>query len=359
MDYNQSIDYMAYRDSFAVHAGIASTLVCGDRNLCPKPFLSIVVPTYRRPDFLKLALDSALKQVKPGVSYEVVVVDNEAPGEGPSQTEALIRQYDAPHLFYYRNGENLGIAGNWNRCAELARGTWVAYLHDDDLLAADYVRKMVGLISKRKNAGGIMALAFELRSEAGLEEAESTPRSRSSLIYDRLSANKLMRLRRTDSHFLISNAYGAPSCGSAFRRDLLMASGGFDERFHPSFDWFLLYRFGGMHKLYRSMERLGHYRVLVNVSLSDKTKEAFLRDRLSFVEYADRHTRLGHMLRSLFKNEQNNAILHEEYTDYQGKTAQAHFEAAAIKERPMRTRLYRLITKGYWRIKSNFCLIFG
>lgn len=359
MDQILPIDYMAYRDSFAVTREVGSVLVSGKPELCPDPYLSIVIPTYRRPDFLKLALDSALNQKKTGVSYEVVVVDNEPHGGAASQTEAVIAQFHAPNLLYYRNTENLGIAGNWNRCAQLARGRWVAYLHDDDLLLPDYVERMSRLLQRRQDIGGIMALAFELRDEGSLQEAMDKPRSRLSMIYDSISRNKLMRLRRTDSHFMIANAYGAPTCGSVFRRDLLLASGGFDERFHPSFDWFLLYRFSGQYRLYRSMERLGHYRVLVNVSLSDKTKEAFLRDRLSFVTYAAEHTKLGRALRKLFENEQNIEILRKEYTDYEGKRAEDYFDPAALKERPVRKALYKTLTNMYWKLKSYLCLIFG
>lgn len=353
------IDYMAYRDSFAVNREVKSILVSGKPELCPDPFISIVIPTYKRPEYLKYALDSALNQKDIDVSYEVIVVDNEPMGEADSQTEEIMAQYDAPNLLYYRNAENLGIAGNWNRCAQLARGRWVAYLHDDDLLIPDYVCRITKLLNRRNNAGGIMALAIELRGDCDLQGILTKPRSRASLMYDAISRGKLMRLRRTDSHVTIANAYGVPTCGSVFRRDLLLASGGFDERFHPSFDWFLLYRFSGYHRLYRSMERLGYYRVFINVSLSDKTKEAFLRDRLSFVRYMAAHTRTGRVLRKLFENEQNKKILHEEYTDYKGKRAEDYFELSALKDRPVRKALYHILTMTYWKVKTYWCLIFG
>ena len=359
MDRIAPIDFMAYRDSFAVNREVSSVLVSGNQELCPDPVLSIVIPTYKRPNYLKYALESALNQKDTDVSYEVVVVDNEPTSEAGSQTEAVIAQYHAKNLYYYRNTGNLGIAGNWNRCAQLARGRWVAYLHDDDLLIPDYICRMTKLLHRKNNAGGIIALAIERHGEGDIQEVMSIPRSRASMMYDAISRGKLMRLRRTDSHITIANAYGVPTCGSAFRRDLLLASGGFNERFYPSFDWFLLYRFSGRHRLYRSMERLGYYRVLVNVSLSDKTKEAFLRDRLSFVRYMAEHTRTGRVLRKLFENEQNKKILHEEYTDYKGKRAEDYFELSALKDRPVRKALYHILTMTYWKVKTYWCLIFG
>ena len=359
MDGISPIDYMAFRDSFAVTREVNSVLVSGKPELCPDPFLSIVIPTYKRPDYLRFALDSALNQKDADVPYEVIVVDNEPTCETGSPTEELIAHYHVKNLLYYRNAENLGIAGNWNRCAQLARGRWVAYLHDDDLLMPDYVSRMAKLLHRKSNAGGIIALAIELRGDGDLQEVMGMPRSRASMMYDTISRGNLMRLRRMDSHVTIANAYGVPTCGSVFRKDLLLSSGGFDERFHPSFDWFLLYRFSGQHQLYRSMERLGYYRVFVNTSLSDKTKEAFLRDRLSFVRYMAEHTKTGWVLRKLFENEQNNKILHEEYTDYKDKRAEDYFNPGVLKNRPVRKAIYHILTKSYWKAKSYWCLIFG
>lgn len=355
----QQTDYMMYTDNFAVHDGVQSLLIKGDPATSPAPFLSIVIPTFRRPDFLKIALDSALNQQDAGIPYEVVVVDNEPPEGTPSPTQQMMESYDAPHLLYYRNGENLGIAGNWNRCAQLARGQWVAYLHDDDILLPDFIKRLQRLLARKKDADGLMALSYELKEGSTLEEAAGKARSRLSHLYDRLSPGRLLRLRRVDSHIKIGNVYGAPTCGSAFRREALLASGGFNPQFHPSFDWFFLYRFSGQYKLYRTMERMGYYRVFVNESLSEKTKRAFVSDRVDFVNYAARSTRMGKLMRRLFENEQNQAIYHEAYSDYSGKQVEDFFTPARMAERPVRKRLYRLLTQGYWHTRNYLSLFFG
>ena len=40
-------------------------------------FLSIVIPTYKRAEFLKEAIDSALNQKDVSINYEVIVVNND------------------------------------------------------------------------------------------------------------------------------------------------------------------------------------------------------------------------------------------------------------------------------------------
>ena len=235
----------------------------------------------------------------------------------------------------------------------------MAYLHDDDILLPDYTRRIQRLLGRRPDIGGIMALPYELKDEGGLREASARPLSRLSRLYDRQSRGRLMRLTQRDSNFLMSNGYGAPTCGSLFRRDLLLRSGGFNSDFHPSFDWFFLYRFCGQHRLYRSMERLGYYRVFVNESLSERTKEAFFRDRVAFLAYMTERSALGRWLRRLFRNEQNRAIYQEAYTDYKGKKPEDYFGPGELKERRVRAAVYRALTRGYWRVKSYISLFFG
>ena len=356
----QLVDYMEFVDSFKKSAQIESRLILGNLELCSQPIVSIVIPTFRRPEFLEFALDSALNQTDAGCSYEVIVVDNDPTSQEISETEKLISRYQNPNLLYYRNDENLGIAGNWNRCALLARGEWVSFLHDDDILLPDYLCKVRKLLGKGDNIAGIMVLSYLLYDGNSLQDAiAGRTASMLSRMYDKLSRNKLMRLRQTDSHLKLSNIYGAPTCGSIFRKDLMVKSGGFNDNFHPSFDWFFLYRYCKKFRLYRSMERLGYYRFFANVSLMDKTKAAFIRDRISFAKYAAGHSGLGSMMRRLFSNEQNNAILNEEYSDFAGKEAEGFFASSDIKVRYFRKPLYRAVTQGYWHLKTIFSLIFG
>lgn len=347
----QSLELMKTSDNFAKTQDIPSELKYGSVDGYPVPMISIMIPTYQRPAFLKIALESALQQTKPTCRYEVVVIDNEY-SDGVSETEALIRQYQDDRLLYYQNKQNLGLVGNWNRCITLARGEWVAYLHDDDVLMPDYLNKILQLLSKKRDIDGIMTLYHELHQGENADSQLPRAKSVKSGLYDRLSRNKLMPLRQVDSVMKIGNVYGPPTCGSIFRRACLVSSGGFNDTLYPSFDWFYLYAYSKRFRLYRSMERLAYYRVFVNVSLKDETKAAFLRHRIQFREDVARDTRVGAFLKRFFVNEQNQALLKEEYTDHVGKIATDYFNPNELKKRRIRATLYHLLTTGYWRLKS-------
>ena len=349
--------FRSNENHFEEMADIPSRMVFS-RGSSETPFLSVVIPTYRRSDLLEMALTSALNQSQVSCAYEVIVVDNDADADDQSPTAQLVQQSSgtAP-LTYYRNTKNLGIAGNWNRCVELARGEWVGILHDDDMLRPDYVERIYSLLMQHPQAQGIMVDFYPLYD--GADPRTMVTRGWKSSLYDRLGRGKLMPLRQQDSDIMLSNVYGAPTCGSVFRKGALLEVGGFDPALHPSFDWFLLYRFCGKYPLYRTMERLGYYRFFTNVSMKDETKAAFLRQRVDFAEYVETTEGAGAWLRRVFLNEQNNEILNTQYTDHVDKLPSDYFPEETLRHRPFRAMLYRLITKAYWKGKSIGSLLFG
>lgn len=107
------------------------------------PVISVAIPTFQRPAFLREAVASALDQ-RGAPPYEVVVVDNDPAG---SAAQAL-RDLDSPCLVVHTNDTNIGMWRNLQRCLEVVRGRWVVFLCDDDLLVpgalgrfADFARR--------------------------------------------------------------------------------------------------------------------------------------------------------------------------------------------------------------------------
>ena len=356
----QQVDFMKFVDNFSKIKHIKSKLIFGNPELCPNPYISIVIPTYNRPNTLIIALDSALNQIEPSCNYEVIVVDNEFSNYKTSRTEDLLKKNNNPRLLYYQNAEIYGMVNNWNRCIQLARANWVAFLHDDDILLPDYINRILRLLSHKENIAGIMALFQSFNNDDDIKQ--STFRHNNSFkskLYNNLSYNKLMRLRQKDSNVMLSDIYGAPSCGSIFRKDCLIESGGFNDSFYPSFDWFFLYKYCGKYNLYRSMERLGYYRAYDNTSSLEKTKVGFFRDALLFADYVAKNTQIGRVMNYIFSNEQNNRILSAPFSDFVGKTISEYFIPSEIRKRCLRGFFYPLLLKVYWNQKTLFFLLFG
>src|SRR5262249_53249949 len=58
-------------------------------------------------------------------------------------TAELVASFADPRIRYLRNEHNLGMAGNWNRCLEVAETDLVNLLHNDDELLPNYVEVML------------------------------------------------------------------------------------------------------------------------------------------------------------------------------------------------------------------------
>ena len=94
------------------------------------PLVSVCVPVYNGEATLARALDSLLAQDIDTDAVEIVVCDN-ASTDG---TAAICADYAArdPRIRVHRNPRNLGLAGNYNRTVELARGRYVKWATHDD-----------------------------------------------------------------------------------------------------------------------------------------------------------------------------------------------------------------------------------
>lgn len=100
-----------------------------DRQLQTDPLVSIVIPAYN-PRFFAASFDSAIAQTYGNV--EIVICDDSS---GP-EIEAIVRSRASRFpVRYQRNPTRLRPRGNFTRCLEQARGDFVKFLCDDDLLA--------------------------------------------------------------------------------------------------------------------------------------------------------------------------------------------------------------------------------
>jgi len=96
-----------------------------------RPDISVCIATFRRPDGLARLLTSLARTKLPeGVSSEVIVVDNDAAGDARSRAlEACAAAAEARWLVEPEQN----IARARNRALSEARGTWIAFIDDDEV----------------------------------------------------------------------------------------------------------------------------------------------------------------------------------------------------------------------------------
>lgn len=108
-----------------------------DRHLDTDPLVSILIPAYSAP-FFTACLDSALAQTYRNIE---IVIGDDSPS---SEIEAIVRARTSHFpVRYERNQTRLRPRGNFTRCFERARGEFVKFLCDDDLLAPTCVASLL------------------------------------------------------------------------------------------------------------------------------------------------------------------------------------------------------------------------
>jgi glycosyltransferase involved in cell wall biosynthesis len=184
-----------------------------------RPQVSVVIPTRNRWSLLsRCALRSALAQKE--VDIEVIVVDDCSTDETP---ERLARLEESRLRVIRRDGPgNVSAARNAGVAA--ARGTWVAFLDDDDVWSPWKLRRQLDVAEPADASyvyAGVVVLDEWMRVVSALEPPT---------ILD-LATTMLSR-------------YAIPAgCSNVMTRaDLLASCGGFDERLRFFADWDLWLR---------------------------------------------------------------------------------------------------------------------
>ena len=102
-----------------------------------QPLVSIIIPTYNRPEYLKQAIASAIKQTYQNI--EIIVSDNCS----SQNIQAIAASFGDSRIKFWRHQRNVGMLANQQHGFKMAQGKYVASLHDDDIWNEDFLAKLV------------------------------------------------------------------------------------------------------------------------------------------------------------------------------------------------------------------------
>lgn len=105
-----------------------------------QPLVSVIVPTFNRPDTLVVALQSILDQTFQ--NFEIIVVNDY--GVDVADIVGWLNQQG--NITYVKHDRNRGLAAARNTGLRLARGKYIAYLDDDDLFYPDHLETLVNFL---------------------------------------------------------------------------------------------------------------------------------------------------------------------------------------------------------------------
>lgn len=176
--------------------------------------VSVVIPTYKRPDKLDVAIKSVLQQSYPNV--EVIVVDDNDPDtEGRRLTEEKMTQFDnEPRVRYIKHERNKNGSAARNTGARAAKGEYVAFLDDDDEYLPRKIETQLEALEGRDEEWACCYSKFATR-KAGGKAVKGHEHREGNLYLEALSRNLWIA---SGSNLLV-------------RKDAFFDIDGFDESF--------------------------------------------------------------------------------------------------------------------------------
>ncbi|WCK56178.1 glycosyltransferase family 2 protein [Aneurinibacillus sp. Ricciae_BoGa-3] len=109
------------------------------------PLVSVVIPAYNRPHYLKTALISVINQTYPNL--EVIICDDSTNDEVQTMVIPFLKNF--PYIKYFKNERNFFIE-NWHKCFSLASGEFINYLMDDDVFHINKIEYMMSYLLSNK-----------------------------------------------------------------------------------------------------------------------------------------------------------------------------------------------------------------
>ena len=125
------------------------------------PKISVVIPTHNRPDLLKRAVESVLKQTFQ--DFEIIVVS-----DGPNdQNKVIIEKFADPRIRYFEHPFNKGAPAARNTGIKNSSGEFIAFLDDDDEWYENKLSKQLAAFNSNDNKVGVVVAGVKAIDKQG------------------------------------------------------------------------------------------------------------------------------------------------------------------------------------------------
>ena len=210
----------------------------------PRPFWSVMIPTYNGEKYLEPVLNSVLSQAPSAEEMEIIVVDD---CSTHSEIESIVKKIGQNRVQFYRQPQNLGLIQNWNDCINRAKGKWIHLLHQDDLVLPGFYRQMQALLEKEPTAGAAFCRHYHI-DEQGKQQLLSTLEQETSGIL----SNWLER---------IAIMQRIQFASMVVKRSVYETLGGFSEKSGSAADWEMWKRISTYYPIAYEPQPLACYRL--------------------------------------------------------------------------------------------------
>lgn len=179
------------------------------------PFVSVIISTYNRAQYIGITIDSFLKQSYSSDSYEIIVCDNHSPDDTKRVIDSYKNKENGKVRYLFEKRQGMHYARNY--AARHAKGD-LLYFTDDDTIADVHLLREIVQVFQNKKVG--------CASGRILPKWECTPPK----WVEKYCLNALLSLndlgKATEIYAYDPGVFG---CHEAIRKDVFFQVGGF----HP------------------------------------------------------------------------------------------------------------------------------
>lgn len=170
------------------------------------PKVSVLISSYNHADYVEEAIQSVLAQSYPAI--ELLVVDDGSSDDSVKRIERLQEKYG----FDFRVQENKGLSRTLNSMIDRAVGEYVVPFGSDDVMLPERIKIQVEYMHDKPEVGICAGSIQEINAQG-----------------DRQGSAKNVFYRRLDfDDVFLDKKPGAPAPTLMFRKEALLAVGGFD-----------------------------------------------------------------------------------------------------------------------------------
>ncbi|WP_017798112.1 glycosyltransferase family 2 protein [Oceanobacillus kimchii] len=231
--------------------------------------VSVIIPTYKRADKLKKAIDSVLNQTYEKIEL-LVVNDNEPDDNFSINLEQLISSIDDSRITLVHQERHINGAAARNAGINRARGEYIAFLDDDDTWVKEKLEKQIKVFRNNPKIGLVTTGVTYIYVNENITY-ESIPKSNGDVSKD----------------ILISNCVGGTQ--AIVKKAIIEEVGGFDEKLRALQDYELWIRICQLTKVATVKEPcINYYNFRGTNQISQVTKNY----EESFQYISEKHSKL-------------------------------------------------------------------
>ncbi len=190
------------------------------------PRATVLIGAYDNAPTLQAAIDAVLGQTL--ADLELIVIDDGSTDDGPAIAAAAAAR--DPRARVLRMPHNVGISRSLNAGLEAAAAPVVAVQDADDLSAPHRLERQLELLDARPD----VAVVGSRMREVDEQGAELRPRT---------------AFAAGDVRGVLLRFNPIPNTSAAFRRDLVLAAGGYDPRYRYAMEYDLWLRLAERHAI--------------------------------------------------------------------------------------------------------------